>query len=203
MPLQRDRRDLPRLLDLLTSAVTTLDAAGADSYADLHLRVGARRRGRPFGVLVIEGHRLALNTAEPSVGNAGYLQSDHDGNRRALLLAELCYIIWHWRWDGGELAAYLGCGGAQLDGWIWQSQGRHVPVLPEAVAHRARRLAIVEHHRLAFGVPDAEVAEWIRTPRQGLGDRSMFDLLCNDGEAGFRRIEIWLLNGLAPSATVH
>ena len=197
-------QDLPQLLDLLTNAVTTLDAAGVDSYGDVYLHVTARRDGHSFGKLSIEGGRLSLETNEPGIRVPPYVQSDHDGNRRALLLADLCYIMWHWRWDGNDVADYLGCGPTLLDRWIQQSQGPDVPVLPEAVAQRVRRVAVLEHHRMILGVPDVEAPDWIRLPRLAFGNRSILDLLCCDGEVGFRRIEIWLLNGVAAvAATVH
>lgn len=197
-------QDLPELLDLLTNAVTTLDAAGVDSYGDVYLHVTARRDGRSFGRLSIESGRLSLETVEPRVRMPSYVHTDHEGNRRALLLAELCYIIWEWRWDVDDVADYLGCGPELLDRWIRQSQGPDAPVLPEAVAQRVRRAAVLEHHRVILGVSDVDVADWLRLPRLAFGNRSILQLLCCDGEPGFRRIEIWLLNGVAAiAATVH
>jgi len=196
-------QDLPQLLDLLTNAVTTLDAAGVESYGDLYLYVTGCRGGQSIGNLAIENGRLSLEMLARSVKLPRYLHDEHEDNRRALLLAELCYIMWHWRWGAAEVSDYLGCTTAQLDGWIRRSQNDSMPALPEMVVHRMRRLAIIEHHRHTNGVSDAYVAHWVREPRSGFGGRSINDLLCSDGEAGFRRIAIWLLNTLGPSPTIH
>lgn len=53
------------------------------------------------------------------------------------------------------------------------------------------------------GVADATVADWIRVPRIALGGRSILSVL-NDGEMGFRRVAVLLLDAVAAtSATVH
>ena len=200
---QGNRQDLPQLLDYLTNAVTTLDAAGVESYSDLYLYVTGCRGPRCSGNLTIENGRLSLEIMEGRVTLPRYLYDAHEDNRRALLLAELCYIMWHWRWGATEVSDYLGCTTAQFDGWIRRSQDNSMPALPDSVIYRMRRLAIIEHHRHTNGISDAYVAHWVREPRSGFGGRSINDLLCNDGEAGFRRIEIWLLNTVSPSPTIH
>lgn len=200
----RPVRDLPHLLDLMTTVATTLDEVGADSFRELHVYVTGLHRGRPLGELALERGDIRFTTGTAAAALPGYMRADHTANRRALLLAGLCYAMWHWGLETAEVAAYLGCGAHVLDAWIARSAGDDVPAIPTFVAQRLRRLVVVEDLRLVSGVSDAAVGGWLRAGREAFGGRSVLSLLMADGETGFRRIVLWQLNAAAaPSATVH
>ena len=196
--IQDDDRDLGNLLDMLTAAVTTLDAGGADGFANVYLYVAGRRGGAPFAELGLEGGRMWLATPGAPGPLPRFVESGPNGtSRRALLIAAMCLVVASWRLDLDDLADYLGCGRVLLNGWIAQARDEHAEAceMPEAVAARVRRLAAVDAERLNAGVDDDLVADWIRSPRAAFSGRSALDLMLEDGETGFRRIQLWMLNG--------
>lgn len=199
-----DKRGLPQLLDLLIDAVTNLDEAGADAWQDMYLYVSGVRGGEAVTEIAIEQGRMWIAAAGQPFALPNYVRADGEANRRALLIAELCYAMWHWRVGSEEVADYLGCGPYLLDRWIGEAAATEAPALPAAIAQRARRLVVLEQQRLIAGVPDGMVGDWLRVRRAVFGKRSIIDLVWNDGEVGYRRVELWLLNSVAaPSATIH
>lgn len=199
-----ESRGLPQLLNLLIDAVTNLDDAGADAWQDMYLYVSGVRGGVAVTEVAIEQGRMWIAAAGQPFALPRYVRADGEANRRALLFAELCYAMWHWRVGRDEVADYLGCGSYLLDRWIGADGATTAPDLPAAIAQRARRLVVIEQQRLIAGVPDGSVGDWLRAPRADLGRRSIIDLVWNDGEVGFRRVGLWLLDSVAArSATVH
>jgi hypothetical protein len=199
------KRDLPGLLDILTSAVTTLDAYGVDGYSDLYLYVSGHRGDEVVTELAVEKNRFWMSEAGLGGTVPRYIRADEEGNRRSLLVAELCYAMFHWHLGSDDIAGYLGCGTYLLDRWIADARsGNGSAVLSVAIANDIRRLVIVESERIILGIPDGMAADWVRQPRSAFGGRSIADLLLNDGEIGFRRIQMFLLNGIAAAyPTVH
>ena len=199
-------QDLPQLLDRLTTAVTALDAVGADAYRDVFLYVSAYRGSRALAELAIEGENLWLSSEDKRLSLRTDILDDDEANRRAMLLVETCFLAWFWQLEICDLAGYLGCGPVLLERWITQARdaGEPVPSLPSSVMHRIRRLVVVEHERTMLGVPDDEVVTWLREARPAFGGRSILRLLIEDGEQGFRCVQLWLLNLVAaPICSVH
>lgn len=199
-------RDLPQLLDRLTTAVTALDAVGADAYRDVFLYVSAYRGDRALAELAIEGENLWMSSEGKRLTLLSDTRDDDEANRRALLLVETCFLTWFWRLELDDLASYLGCGPVLLQRWMAQARdaAEDVPNLPLSVMHRIRRLVVVEHERTMLGIPDDGVVTWLREARTAFGGRSVLSLLLDDGEQGFRRVQLWLLNLVAASSrTVH
>ncbi|MES1974603.1 MAG: hypothetical protein V4472_19270 [Pseudomonadota bacterium] len=196
---------LPQLMDMLTNVVVTLDAVGADSYSDVFLYVAGCRDGRPMGELSLERGDMWISThADHRPTTPGYVRANDVADRRALLLADLVYLMWHWRWDSAEAAKVVGVGEQILDRWIGQAAENGGEAIPPVVAQRARRLIVVEQLRLIVGVEDALAAAWVHDARAAFGGRSIRDLLVDDGEVGFRRVLLLLLNQVAATShTVH
>ncbi|MBS0504241.1 MAG: hypothetical protein JSS55_10655 [Proteobacteria bacterium] len=199
-----EAQGLPQLMDMLTNVVVTLDAVGADSYSDVFLYVAGCRDGRPMGELSLERGDMWISTHADHRPTPGYVRANDVADRRALLLADLVYLMWHWRWDSAEAARVLGVGEQILDHWIGQAVEDGGDGIPPIVAQRARRLVVVEQLRLIAGVEDAATAAWVRDARAAFGGRSIRDLLVDDGEVGFRRVLLLLLNQVAATShTVH
>lgn len=198
-------QDLSNLLHLLTDAVSTLGSCGVDSYRDLYLYVSGYRGEEAITEIAVEQNRFWLSAAGQKLEVPHYIRADAEANRRSLLIAEMCYAMWHWRVGDEEMAGYLGCGTHLFGRWIADARkGGEKSVLPTAIANDVRRMAIVESERIILGIPDGVVGDWVRQPRKVFDGRSVLDLLFNDGEVGFRRIQMWMLNGIAAaSSTVH
>ncbi|NJR79166.1 hypothetical protein [Sphingomonas corticis] len=199
-----EAQGLPQLMDMLTNVVVTLDAVGADSYSDVFVYVAGCRDGRPMGELSLERGDMWISTHADHRPTPGYVRANEVSDRRALLLADLVYLMWHWRWDSAEAARVLGVGAQTLDLWIGKAAQDDGETIPAVVAQRARRLVVVEHLRLIVGVEDAQAAAWVGDDRAAFGGRSIRDLLVDDGEVGFRRVLLLLLNQVAATShTVH
>jgi len=198
-------QDLPQLMDLLTNVVTTLDAVGADGYSDVLVYVAGCRNGRMMGELSLERGDMWVSTRTSDTPRPGYVRADNSSDRRALLTAELVYLMWHWRWETPAVAAALGIGAQVLDGWIKQAAaGNGDGGIPPVIAQRVRRLLVVEQIRLIAGIEDAAVHGWLRDARAAFGGRSILDLLGTDGEPGFRRVLLLMLNSVAATSdTIH
>lgn len=197
-PANDPDRDLGHLLDVLTSAVTTLDAGGVDGFGEIYLYVAGRRDGAPHAELALEGERMWLATPGSPGPMPRFVEPDpHDASRRALLIAAMCLVVASWRLDLDDLADYLGCGRVLLHRLIAQARDEHAEPcrMPDAVAARLRRLAAVDAERLNAGIGDDVVARWVRDPRTAFSGRSALDLMLEDGETGFRRVQLWMLNG--------
>lgn len=198
--------DLPQLLQMLTVVVTTLDAVGADGYRNCYVYISGSKDGAPMTELAVEDGRMWVSGEGQSPRTPRYRRAANSGEDRALLMAQLYYAMWYWRIDAENMADHLGCGTYLLDRWMANAREADAePIaLPSIVAQRMRHIAIIEHQRLAAAVPDSFVADWIREARPALCNRSIIDLLFNDGEAGFRRVQLWLLNRLISHCeTVH
>jgi len=197
--------DLPELMDILTTAVTTLDAVGADAYRDVYLYVSGCRAGEPVTELAIERGELWVSAAGTRPSPPSYRRGDDEGDRRALLIAQLVFAMWHWRVTDAEVARYLGCARPLLDRWIAAARdGDRTSVVPASILNDVRRFVIVEAERHILGVPDHATPRWVRESRAELGGRSVLGALFNDGEVGFRSIQCWMMDGIAaPSATIH
>jgi len=195
--------ELPALLDVLTMAVTTLDAAGMDRCSDVYLYIAGYRGGQRVSDLTVECGQLSLTPAR--VFRAGRLaaQPADMANRRALLIAQFCYLSWHWQWEVQEAADYLGCSTQILDNWIAAAARSDVPNPPTFVVARMRRAIALEYQRQLIGVDDDDVADWLRARRKAFGGRSVLELLSMEGETGFRRVNLWLLNAMPASRTLH
>ena len=201
---KQERQDLPQLMELLTNVVVTLDAGGADSYSDVFLYVAGCRDGRRMGELSLERGDIWVSTHANDRATPPYIRANDVADRRALLLADLVYLMWHWRWDSDRTAKVLGVGAQTLDHWIARAIDSGGDTMPGVIAQRARRLLVVEQLRLIAGIEDASVSAWVGAKRDAFGGRSIGDLLAYDGEPGFRRILILLLNQVAAgSDTVH
>jgi hypothetical protein len=195
---------LPGWMDLLTNVVVTLDAVGADSYSDVFLYVAGCRDGHRVGELSLERGEMWLSTHADHRPVPPYSRANDVADRRALLLAELVYLMWHWRWDSADAAKALGVAAPMLDQWIAKAAQDGGGEIPPIIAQRARRLVVVEQLRLITGVVDALASSWVSEARDALDGRSIHDLLVNDGEVGFRRVLVLLLDQVAASShTVH
>lgn len=195
---------LPGLMDLLTNVVVTLDAVGADSYSDVFLYVAGCRDGRRMGELSLERGEMWISTHADHRPVPPYRRGDDVADRRALLLADLVYLMWHWRWDSKDAARSLGVAAPLLDQWIAKAAEDGGGAIPPIIAQRARRLIVVEQLRLIIGVEDALAAPWVAEARDAFDGRSIGDLLINDGEVGFRRVLVFLLDRVAAAShTVH
>ena len=135
-----EAQGLPQLMDMLTNVVVTLDAVGADSYSDVFLYVAGCRDGRPMGELSLERGDMWISTHADHRPTPGYVRANDVADRRALLLADLVYLMWHWRWDSAEAARVLGVGEQILGHWIGQAIEDGGDGIPPIVAQRARRL---------------------------------------------------------------
>jgi len=94
----------------------------------------------------------------------------------------------------GTTSCPRGALGDILDRWIGQAAENGGEAIPPVVAPRALRLIVVEQLRLIVGVEDALAAAWVHDARAAFGGRSIRDLLVDDGEVGFRRVLLLLLN---------
>ena len=202
-------RSLADLRTTLEKVLSTLSGVGADGYQDLYIFVSGVSGGRALGELSVERDRFWITAARvadatPEDGRLALPDFLDDVNGRAMLIAALLFVMWTWDWDPRQVARYLGCGPRLLEGWLERTRRDVVPELPQAVTARIRRLAILEHMRVLAGVGDDAAAAWLREPRDVLGGRAPLAVLALDGDPGFRRVLIWLLDYVAAtSATVH
>jgi hypothetical protein len=194
---------LTRLRDILATVVTTLDEIGADGFRDAYVYVTGCQGGRLLGELSLQRGDIWVSTGTATTAHPDYIHADESGNRRALLLSSVCYAMWHWHLTIDDVAAYLGCGSHTLERWFAQSV-EATAAFPPSIGQRLRRLIVVEELRLLSGVADAVVADWIRVQRIALGGRSILSVLTDDGEVGFRKIAVLMLDAVAASsATIH
>ncbi|WP_375382714.1 hypothetical protein [uncultured Sphingomonas sp.] len=198
-----DARDLPKLLDVLTDVVMTLDAAGADGYSDVYVHVSGSRDGRHMGDVSFEHGEIWMSTGGSKADVSTYRRADDTTGGRTLLVAQMMHMVWHWRWTTEDMASALGVGARFLDRWM-DGDGSSEGAMPAVVTQRARRLLVVEQLRLIAGIGDAAVAAWSGADRRALGGRSIREVLSTDGEVGFRRVLMLMMNAVAAgSHTVH
>ncbi|UXC90280.1 hypothetical protein EGM87_14685 [Sphingobium sp. RSMS] len=196
--------DLPALLDTLTVAVTTLDAVGVENYRELYLYVmGTTGEEVVRDLRVEDGH---LIVGPPADGSTHFVFRDRDfeSDRRALLLAELGNIMRIWKWPPKTMASYLRCSEAMLSTWIGRSIYTEVPVLPQAVIVRIKRLSIIDRSRFLSGVSDQDMPRWLSSKRASFGRRSIEQLIqIEDESASFIQLVLWSLNSRQNTTAIN
>lgn len=196
-------RDLPALLDTLTTAVTTLDAVGVERYEQLYLYViGETATNLVRDLRVENGHLIVGPPIE--AGNDWSRQNwDEDVEERVQLLSQLHNIMRLWGWPTEKMATYLGCSPSILCCWTRSMSRVNAPVFPQSVMEKIRRLAMVDLARSLSGVTDREMPLWLENQRVGFGRRSISQLLESDDRSDFCQLLLWSLNSRQRRPTVH
>jgi hypothetical protein len=194
---------LRRLDELLAEAMSLLAQAGIDEFSEVYFYVAGRHDVKDAGVLVLAGSRLNLLPADGDVSIPDVLAEDDKAGRRALLMAELCFVMVLWGLEGPEVCRHLRCAPSMLDRWLEECTGADVPVLPTPVMNRIRRLLAVEQMRILIGIPDGTVDGWVRKPQVAFRGESVLDLIGAGDDVGYRRVLLWMLNGLRSVPTIH
>jgi len=201
--VQTSQGDLPALLDTLTVAVTTLDALGVEGYQELYLYIMGTAGEDVVRDLRVEDGHLIVGPPASSVMFPTFMDRDFETNRRALLLADLCYIMRIWKWPLPTMAGYLHCSEAMLAMWIGRSSGVDIPVVPRAVIDRIKRLFIIDQARFLSGIADCEMPCWLSAKRKSFGQRSIEQILLCEDVADYNQLVMWGLNGGARTTVLH
>lgn len=193
--------DLPALLDLLTVAVTTLDAVGVERYKDLRLHVIGVTGRHASRELTVAGGRLILDAQQDEpVGSPSLANLDR--RRRARLVAELEYIMPVWNWSVGTMSAYLGWAEETLQDWMDLNPSSDTPPLSSGVADKVTRLLAIDQLRCFAGVPDEKVSAWLSRPRPELEGSSIAAILLTANGPAFTRLLLWAVQ-LVADAQIH
>jgi len=196
--------DLPELLDALTVAVTTLDAVGVDRFRDLYLYVVGMSGDRVVRDLRMEDGKLIVGPPQSQHLYPTYFAGEFEANRRALMLADLCYLMHMWNWSPSVVAGYLRCTESLLLLWIRSSTGVSPPRIPVTVTTRIKRLSVVDQIRTIGGIMDRETPGWLAKRRTAFGARSIEQILLSDDATGYAQVVMWGLNYSRSSAeSVH
>lgn len=198
------RGDLPALLDILTVAVTTLDAVGVENYRELYLYVMGTTGNDVVRDLRVENGQLIVGPPASGDTYHAFCDNNFEGDRRVLLIAELGNIMSIWRWSAETMASYLRCSEAMLFTWVSRSVGPEVPILPHKLVERIKRLSIIDQIRFLVGVSDQDMPRWLSRKRPGFNQRSIEELIQADNQ-GFEFIQLvlWSLNNGQQAATVN
>ena len=200
---QTSQGDLPALLDILTVAVTTLDAFGLDGYSELYLYVVGTAAGEIARDLRIEDGHLNVGPPTSALTFPPFIDHDFEANRRALLLADLCYILKTWKWSAAGMARYLRCSQAMLATWIGRSSGIDVPAVPRPVVERIKRLSMIDQTMFLLGIPDRDRPAWLSRKRSCFSQRSVQSMLLGGDPCEFAQVLMWALNSAPRTAMVH
>jgi hypothetical protein len=195
--------DLPELLDTLTVAVTTLDAFGVDSYRQLYLYVVGTTAENVVRDLRVEDGCLTVGPPTDRFTFPTFLDNEFEANRRALLLADLCYIMRIWQWSTATMAEYLRCPEALLMNWIGRSASWDVPTVPPVVVERIKRLLMIEQARYLLGVSDQQIPAWLMASRPAFAQRTIEELLLGGDLCEFNQVVFWALNRADKTVTIH
>jgi len=200
---QTCRGDLPQLLDMLTVAVTTLDAVGVEGYRELYLYIMGTAGDDVVRDLRVEDGQLIVGPPTSNAAYPAFMDHDFEGNRRALLLADLCYIMRIWKWSLATMADYLHCSEAMLSTWIGRSSSVDVPTVPKAVIDRIKRLLIIDQARFLSGIADCEMPCWLTATRKVFGQRSIEEILFSEDGADYAQLVMWGLNSEPRNRSLH
>jgi hypothetical protein len=198
-----EQAGLGRLQGIVAEAMAALGHAGASELGEVHLHVVGRHAGRHVGDLFFDQGRFNLVPTYGEVAIPDALGLDEEANRRALTLAELCFVMVLWDLDTRAACRCLGCTAISLDRWMSRCVDRDVPEIPSAVMQRIRRLITIEQLRLLAGVADLSVTDWVRTGRAAFGGESVLGLIEGGELASFRRVLLWMLNDLGGAQRLH
>jgi len=193
--------DLPDLLDSLTIVVTTLEAIGAERYFGLYLHVVGCTDNAIERRLCIEGESLTIGPPGSNIVMPDYFEGEFEANRRALLLADLCYILKTWRWSAGTTAGYLGCSEGFLCTCIGRSTNIDVPILPNYMVLSIKRLIMIDEARCLAGISDRALPAWLNATRPFMDNRTIQEVLLNGDPREFNQLLLWTLNVSSEAST--
>lgn len=199
-----DAADLPQLTRTFDEVVAALRSTGASEYRDLRVTVSGIHRGEVLGNLALVHDELWLQESAQVVDWPALATANDETAERALLLASFCHIMYRWDLDAPAASRFLGAPTDLIERLASFEAVDEVPDLDVQVTARMRRLVVIENLLALAGVGDGATANWLRDPRRDLGGRTVLSMLFADGERGFVRVLIWLLDRTAVCfATVH
>lgn len=202
--MESDAADLPQLKRTFDEVVAALGATGASGFRDLYVTVSGVHRGEVLGNLALVRGRLWLEASMDAVDQPASTPATDGTAERALLFASLCHVMYHWDLDVPAVSRFLDVPIEFVGSLASYEAVDEVPGLDGPVSARMRRLVVVENLRALAGVGDHAVADWLRGPQRDLGGRTVLSILLAEGECGFVRVLIWLLDQTATCcATVH
>jgi len=184
-------------------AVTTLDAVGVESYRELYLYVVGTTADEVVRDLRVEDGHLIVGPPTDRFSFPQFLDHEFEANRRALMLADLCYIMRIWKWPTATMAGYLRCSEAMLSTWIGRSAGIDIPMVPRAVVERIKRLSMIEQARYLLGISDLHIPTWLSANRTAFARRSVEGILQDGDSCEFNQVLMWALNRPNKAISVH
>jgi len=190
LPLHSLGRTFERVVDVL-------DAAGATGFVDLYLTLSAVRDDAVFGELSLARDLICLRRTPDEVALPTYVYDGDEANERALLFANLCYVMWYWDLEPREVAQFLGCPCAFIEEIVADGAVGEVPTLSPRMALRIRRLLMVDTARLLAGVSNDSVAQWMRAPREEFASSTPLDMVLSGDDTDWLHLTGSLLDGAA------
>lgn len=196
--------DLLQLKRTFEEVVAALGSTGASGFRDLYVTVSGVHRGEILGSLAFVRGRLWVQGSKQVIDCPALAPVTDETAERALLLASFCHVMQYWDLDASAVGRFLDAPIDLIEKLVSLEAVDDVPQLDVQVAARMRRLVVVENLRALSGVGDDVTADWLREPQRDLDGRTVLSILGTDGECGFIRVLIWLLNRTAVCcATVH
>lgn len=183
--------DLPALLDLLTVAVTTLDAVGAEHYRDLRLHVVGLTPDSVSRELHVENGQMVLSAPGSDERGTASLR-ELDRRRRTRMIADLKDVLLIWTWPNAKAASFLGWEEETLAAWLEFDPSSETPPLPPGIAGKVMQLLMLDQARRFSMVPDEHAESWLTKEHVDFSNRSAEAILLAGDRLDFSQVMTWV-----------